>query len=422
MTKGQVEYLVGEVSEDVLMNEPGMQQLRQRILKKVLQDYTDFLKDRPGNPDVRQQMAGAKRQLGEMWLETGQPEDARGLENQAVAQYESLLREAPDDRELRFGLAHHQQLLAELQVQSGDLGEGKKEVDRGIDLLERLKTEEPGNGDYRIALARGYDLRVTVAGQQGDIEAGLADNQRVLEALVEGISRDRIETAFPRFTGPTLYHLGTAGNGNYFFAGPAHSLVRGVWSDLPWNYLLLLAKAWTNQGVLLSLSGRNAEAARVLEQAIANLRLLVEGCPRARPVSTRAGCGPAPQRPRPRQLGLPGQRRARLARSARTDAAVDPGRSLRRGVPVHPPAGRRLPGRVPLPPGPDGGRGGTAPRGRNGGGESPRRPRTRSTRAIRPVAPCAGLSGGGVRRPRRGPRTLSEVPRETGAGPPRDAG
>ena len=144
-----------------------------------------------------------------------------------------------------------------------------------------MKTEEPGNGDYRIALARGYDLRATADGQQGDIESGLADNQRVLEALVEGISRDRVETAFPRFTGPTLYNLSAAGNGTFYLAGNAQSVDRGVWSGLPWKYPLLLGKAWTNQGVLLSLSGRNAEAARVLEQAIVILRLLVEACPRS---------------------------------------------------------------------------------------------------------------------------------------------
>ena len=103
MTKGQVKYLVGEVSEDVLLNEPGMQQLRQRILIKVLDDYAKFLKDRPGNSDVRQQMAAAQRQLGEMYLETGRLEDARGLENQAVEQYESLLREAPRGPEVAPG-------------------------------------------------------------------------------------------------------------------------------------------------------------------------------------------------------------------------------------------------------------------------------------------------------------------------------
>src|SRR5262249_2371063 len=130
MVEGQAKFFMQQVSEDLLMNEPGMQQLRQDILIKVLDDYVDFLKKRPGDAHVRQQMGEAKRQLGELYLQTGRMDDARSLEAQAVEEYEGLLREAPADRELRFGLARARHVLANLQVQAGNADEGKKEVDR----------------------------------------------------------------------------------------------------------------------------------------------------------------------------------------------------------------------------------------------------------------------------------------------------
>jgi hypothetical protein len=68
MVEEQANYFVQEVSEDQLLIEPGMQQLRQRILLKVLEGYENFLKKRPENSHARQQMAGAKRQLGELYF------------------------------------------------------------------------------------------------------------------------------------------------------------------------------------------------------------------------------------------------------------------------------------------------------------------------------------------------------------------
>ncbi len=283
MTQGQVDYLITEVSEDILLNEPGMEDLRQRILDRVLNDYAEFLKKRPGNPFVRQQMAGAKRQLGELYSQTGRLVEARELEVQAVEQYEGLLREEPANPKLRFGLANARHVLAELQVQSGDLGEGKKEVDRGIELLETLKTEEPGNGEHLIALARAYDLRATADAQQGDIEAGLADNRRVLDILAENISPERYDTFFARYNGPILYHP-TMGSfrPNIGTSNPVQNVDRGqLYTFANWRPPLALGKAWTNQGILLSLSGRNGEAAQMLEQAIVGLRVLVEAIPRS---------------------------------------------------------------------------------------------------------------------------------------------
>jgi hypothetical protein len=99
MVEGQVDFFVNEVSEDLLMNEPGMQPLRYRVLLKVLDDYEKLLKDCPGYPPARQWMARAKRQLGELYLQVGKMAEARALEDQAVKLYEGLLRETPADRE-----------------------------------------------------------------------------------------------------------------------------------------------------------------------------------------------------------------------------------------------------------------------------------------------------------------------------------
>ncbi len=294
MVEEQANYLVQGVSDDQLLIVPGIQRLRGDILVRVLRDYEDFLKKHPGNLHARQQMAGAKRQLAELYIQTGLLIEAKARAEQAVNLFEGLHRESPPDQGLRFGLARAWYVMADLQVHSGDPGEGRKAVDRSIELLERLIAEVPGKGDNPITLpggfgpqsrrlrqeqrmgeclttlARSYDLRATIEGQQGHIEAGLADCRRVLEILIErnySVPDRDIPFAGKELLAPTMLH---------FNAGRD-------WLEMGWPYLLLLGGACTNQGMLLSMSGRNGESARVLEQSIAIHRRLLEQNSRASP-------------------------------------------------------------------------------------------------------------------------------------------
>ena len=235
-----------------------MEPLRQRMLLRVLGDYQKFLEKRPGNPRARQQMAKAKRQLGELYGQLGRMDEARSAVKQAVDEYEGLLREAPADRELRFGLAHARYALADVQVQSADPEEGKKEVDRAIELLIGLRTEEAKNAEPLHLLARSYDLRATANGQMGDPEAGLDDIKQIPEMLLD----------------PT-HQTTTAGPGHIHGRISAFGDVTGTLDDL-WPYEHMLARTFTNQGILLNVLGRDAEGAWVLHHAVSYYHLFLE--------------------------------------------------------------------------------------------------------------------------------------------------
>ena len=71
MAEGQANYFLKEVSEDLLLNEPGMQPLRQQHPAESTGRLQKFLEKRPGDPRARQQMAEAKRQLGELYVQVG---------------------------------------------------------------------------------------------------------------------------------------------------------------------------------------------------------------------------------------------------------------------------------------------------------------------------------------------------------------
>ena len=63
-----------------------MQPERQRLLLELLKSYEEFLATRPGTLRMRQQMASAQCQLGEVYLQVGRLEEARSLADQAANQ------------------------------------------------------------------------------------------------------------------------------------------------------------------------------------------------------------------------------------------------------------------------------------------------------------------------------------------------
>jgi serine/threonine-protein kinase len=250
MVERQANYFLKEVSGDLLLNEPGMQPLRQSILLKVLEDYHAFLEKHPGDPQAQQQMAEAERQLGELNGQMGRLAEAHTLLDHAVKTYEALLGEAPADSERRFGLAHARHALADLRVRWGEPAEGAKEADRAVRLLEVLRGEEPRNTRVLNLLARGYGVRATAAGQRGDPESGLADNQRLLEVVDEALLLPRID---PR---------------------PGPKTLRQDAQDKIWSHVLR-ARAYADRGLLLDMAGRSAQAAQALQVAVLAYRWLV---------------------------------------------------------------------------------------------------------------------------------------------------
>jgi tetratricopeptide (TPR) repeat protein len=251
MAEKQADYFIEEVCENPFLKEPGMQQVRRQMLLSVIQDYEEFLKKRPGDLRARQQLAKARRQLGEVYGELEYIEEARTLVDQARNGYEQLLRESPADRELRFGMAQVHLALAELQAHAGEPEEGKKEANRAIDLLEGLKAEEPWNVRFLNRLVRGYNAHATAETELGNLEAGVADIEHAYDwiLVVLSVAQDT-NVRTPQNRPPQFETFGT------------HYGQRERMANM-----LLAAHVLTTRGILLEMAGRTTEGAWVLREA-----------------------------------------------------------------------------------------------------------------------------------------------------------
>jgi len=84
-----------DVSEDVLLNEPGMQPLRKQLLGSARDYFLQFVQERGDNPRLRRELAKSYLRLAQIESEIGSADEALKLINTAVTQFDQLAAENP---------------------------------------------------------------------------------------------------------------------------------------------------------------------------------------------------------------------------------------------------------------------------------------------------------------------------------------
>jgi serine/threonine-protein kinase len=284
-----VNHFLREVSEDVLLDEPGMQPLRQSLLDEALNYHEAFRAIWEDDPEGQQQQAETFRLRGELDGEVGRLAEGKAFVARAVARYEGLLRAKPAERGLRFGLARCWLSLAELHVQSGEPGAAREPVSRALEVLAALRAEEPGRVPVLRLLGRCHDLRATVDAGRGDLASALRANQEalaVLEQAVTGTLADwssvNEKTAFAAASGfsgvPRSRSTEWRSYGHRIGADVGQT---GYYRPEVWAHLHLTARAGATKGRLLAAAGRVDESARAMGEAVALLAWLSERRPRS---------------------------------------------------------------------------------------------------------------------------------------------
>ena len=129
-----VDTYLTEVSEDQLLDQPGLQPLRSKLLKSALQYYQAFVEERGADPSLQRDLAEAYRRVGSITSEIGSKDEAEPPLRQAIGLFQTLLKGTPDDEELQNGLARSYQLLASSASvwQPGRPGEGERRACRHV--------------------------------------------------------------------------------------------------------------------------------------------------------------------------------------------------------------------------------------------------------------------------------------------------
>jgi serine/threonine protein kinase/tetratricopeptide (TPR) repeat protein len=263
------EYLV-RISENRLLNEPGMQPLRRDLLETARGFYQRFVEAHRGDAVFRAEQARALQRLGNITLLLDGPAQAIELYQQALAIQERQFDEHPEVAVHRYDLAYSWNNL-------GIACEATKEPARAEAAYRKvLELSEPETGSaFRLMMARGHINLGKVLGVQrladaaAQYEQALAIGKQLVQAREELPDSQRsVAIAYnnlgdlQRFTGQPergedLLKQASAAWENLLKEHPGDIHARDEWCRTRYN----LAFAWLY-------AGRTAESVACYEEGL----------------------------------------------------------------------------------------------------------------------------------------------------------
>jgi serine/threonine protein kinase/Flp pilus assembly protein TadD len=194
-----------QVSESQLLQVPGMQPLRAKLLASALKFYEDFAKERTDDPTLNAELAATFERIGLLHADLGNKVEGRKAYEQAIQRYESLLKANPlNAADLQDKLAACWQGLGDLEFQSKRTL-AHESYQRCVAIREALVKDHQASTrypEYLKNLARAYNgLGLTGTKQEAQFQAyrrsmeirlellkSVPEDPRVLHGLAESFN------------------------------------------------------------------------------------------------------------------------------------------------------------------------------------------------------------------------------------------
>src|SRR5262249_16994318 len=139
MGRRAVDRYYTEVSEDIILNEPGMEALRRRLLAAAREFYAQFADQRTDDPRVKAEPGRALLRLARTRADGDGPAKGVELHRQALAVFSELAEARPEDTDILVDQAaclHH---LGRLEVKTDHLAAAREAYQGALALWLRLQ-------------------------------------------------------------------------------------------------------------------------------------------------------------------------------------------------------------------------------------------------------------------------------------------
>jgi serine/threonine-protein kinase len=187
MANDAVNTYFTQVSEEQLLNVPGMQPLRKKLLEQAIPYYKKFVERKNNDPSMRFELASAYFRWGDIASQLDANDDAESNLKMAIAQFQDLLRSEPGNIEVGIGLARAHQALAQQWIYHGGPESGRQEADQAIAAWQAVLATRPRDVESRRRIGRCYNLQGVSWGQAGDMKKALPFLKRAVESLVDAV-------------------------------------------------------------------------------------------------------------------------------------------------------------------------------------------------------------------------------------------
>ncbi|MFI5459133.1 MAG: protein kinase [Isosphaerales bacterium] len=167
------------VSEERLLNQPGLHPLRNALLQDAQRFYQDFLSQRGGDSTLRAELAYACARVAKITSLTGSTSEAYLQYQQAIALWESLVTSQPHNQSYQENLARTLNELGQvLMFLDGRADEALRILRRAQDLIESLASADPQSVSRRHELGLILQNIAQIERDQGQPEKAIESIQR----------------------------------------------------------------------------------------------------------------------------------------------------------------------------------------------------------------------------------------------------
>jgi len=187
-----VDELFTRVSEDELLNEPGMQPLRKDLLGKALKHYQYFLTESGGKEALREEVASSHFRVGLISQTLGETETALFELSMARNIQEKLLNAHPDDLRRLKALADTFNALGSLYNSKHQFDLSSKMFHESTTVRERLVALQSNNIEFKRLLANSIMNLGLAKVEDGNPEEGILD-MREAQSSRQAILKDNPE-------------------------------------------------------------------------------------------------------------------------------------------------------------------------------------------------------------------------------------
>ncbi len=178
-----------EVSEDYLLDEPGMQPLRHKLLKLALPYYKFLAEKKADDPALKVQLANAFFRWGKITGEIGSKEEAKRILSTAIGHFKPLLAADPANLEVRIGLARSCQAFAFEALRSNQPIEGTQSARLAAELWAEVVRARPDDPEARCGLGRSHDIIGWARAEAGDSVGAKSEFEMAVKVLSDAADR-----------------------------------------------------------------------------------------------------------------------------------------------------------------------------------------------------------------------------------------
>ncbi len=199
------------VSEDYLLNEPGMQPLREKLLKLSLPFYKTFAEQKANDPALKVQLANVFFRWGTITGEIGSKEESKRILSTAIGHFKALLRADSTNLEVRIGLARCTQALALEAVRTNQPEEGSQTARLAAELWADVVRARPNDPEPRRCLGRSHDIAGWARAEAGDNVGARREFETAVLVLSDAADRSPTDFETRRAVARALDNLGVFG-------------------------------------------------------------------------------------------------------------------------------------------------------------------------------------------------------------------